>query len=300
MVVLSLCDGISCGNLALERVGADVTRYLASEVNESAIKCTQYHFPEVEQIGDMSYIDKLSLFFDGVSQVDLLLCGSPCQGFSFAGKRLNFDDPRSKLFFEFVRILHDVKPKFFLFENVKMKWEWEDIITRTLGVPKKTVSSSKVSAQDRTRNYWCNWHWDAPIEDSDIELKHILETKTQEPIPSRLVNRNVLGGRDPGILVERLEMSRGKRKSHTILSSFEHKVGLASDLDDLGLNSKFYAEYGVYYRPYSIIERERLQTLPDDYTAMLSLQDRHHAVGNCWTVDMISHIISQNKNLTCT
>ena len=118
MNVLSLFDGMSCGQIALNRAGISYDKYYASEIDKHAIKVTQHNYPDTIQIGDVTKVKGTDL-----PKIDLLIGGSPCQGFSFAGKQLNFDDPRSKLFFEFVRLLKECKPKYFLLENVKMKKE---------------------------------------------------------------------------------------------------------------------------------------------------------------------------------
>ncbi|MEA1928275.1 MAG: DNA (cytosine-5-)-methyltransferase, partial [Candidatus Auribacterota bacterium] len=123
MNVLSLFDGLSCGQIALERAGIKVNKYYASEIDKYAIKVTQNNYPNTIQIGDVKEINGNDY------KVDLLLGGSPCQGFSFSGKQLNFKDPRSKLFFEYVRILKECKPKWFLLENVRMKQEYQNVIS---------------------------------------------------------------------------------------------------------------------------------------------------------------------------
>ena len=128
MNVLSLFDGMSCGQIALERAGIKVDNYFASEIDKYAMKVTQNNYPNTIQLGDVTKWYEWDL-----PEIDLLIGGSPCQGFSVSGKGLNFDDPRSKLFFEFTNVLNFVKPKYFLLENVKMKKRWEDIITNYLG-----------------------------------------------------------------------------------------------------------------------------------------------------------------------
>lgn len=149
--VLSLFDGMSCGRIALERAGIKVNNYYASEIDKYAIKVTQYNYPDTIQVGDVKNLKGKDL-----PSIDLLIGGSPCQGFSFAGKRLNFEDSRSKLFFEFVRLLKETKPKYFLLENVLMKKEYEQIITGYLGVEPICINSALVSAQNRKRLYWTN------------------------------------------------------------------------------------------------------------------------------------------------
>ena len=122
--VLSLFDGMSCGQLALQRLGIEVSTYYASEIDKYAIEVCQANFPETIQVGDVC-----NLKGKDFKNIDIIFAGSPCQGFSRAGKGLAFDDPRSALFFEFIRLLKEVKPKYFLLENVRMKQEFQDIIT---------------------------------------------------------------------------------------------------------------------------------------------------------------------------
>tara|TARA_A100001515_G_scaffold9213_1_gene7693 strand:+ start:469 stop:1545 length:1077 start_codon:yes stop_codon:yes gene_type:complete len=173
MNVLSLFDGMSCGQIALNRAGIKYDTYFASEVDKYAIKVAQANYPNTVQIGDVTQVDHTRLPFGGI---DLLMGGSPCQGFSFAGKQLNFDDPRSKLFFEFVRLKDDLKPKYFLMENVPMKQESQDIISEYLGVKPVMINSSLFSAQNRKRLYWTNIPFDTmPTADKGIVLQDILE-----------------------------------------------------------------------------------------------------------------------------
>jgi DNA (cytosine-5)-methyltransferase 3A len=168
MRVLSLFDGMSCGRIALDRAGIAVEKYYASEIDKYAIKVSTANYPDIEQLGDVRSIV-------GVPDIDLLIGGSPCQGFSFAGKQLNFDDPRSKLFFEFVRILKTAKPKYFLLENVKMKKEYQDVISEVLGVDPIEINSSLVSAQNRRRLFWTNIKGITQPKDKGILLRDILE-----------------------------------------------------------------------------------------------------------------------------
>ena len=173
MNVLSLFDGMSCGQIALNKAGVKYDTYFASEVDKYAIKVAQANYPNTVQIGDVTQVDHTRLPFGGI---DLLMGGSPCQGFSFAGKQLNFDDPRSKLFFEFVRLKDELKPKYFLMENVPMKQESQDIISEYLGVKPVMINSSLFSAQNRKRLYWTNIPFDTmPTADKCIVLQDILE-----------------------------------------------------------------------------------------------------------------------------
>jgi len=174
MNYLSLFDGSSCGQVALDRNGClrEGDKYFASEIDPWAIKITQKNYPNTIQVGDVRFVSARV-----VPDIDLILAGSPCQGFSFSGQGLAFDDPRSALFFEFTRILEecrrynpDVK---FLLENVRMKQEYQDIISGYLGVEPVAINSSLVSAQNRYRLYWCNWDITQP-EDKGLTLRDVL------------------------------------------------------------------------------------------------------------------------------
>ena len=151
MNVLSLFDGMSCGKLALDRAGVKYDTYLASEIDQYALKISQKNNPDIIQIGDV-----LNIQTEYLPKIDLIIGGSPCQGFSNAGKGLAFDNPRSKLFFEFVKLIDELKPKFFLLENVRMKKEWLDIITEYMGVQPLLINSNALSPQNRQRYYWTN------------------------------------------------------------------------------------------------------------------------------------------------
>lgn len=194
MNVLSLFDGMSCGQIALLEAGIKVDKYFASEIDKHAIAQTQLNFPNTIQLGDVTKVKGNDL-----PKIDLLIGGSPCQGFSFAGKQLNFNDPRSALFFEFVRILKEVRainPNVkFLLENVRMRKEYEAIISNELGLFPVEINSALVSAQNRVRLYWTNIrtreeglfsevYTDIPQpEDRGILLKDILEP--EEVVPGK-------------------------------------------------------------------------------------------------------------------
>ena len=171
MNVLSLFDGMSCGRIALDRLGIKVDQYYASEIDKYAIQVTQENWPDTIQLGDVVDIKVKDL-----PKIDLLLGGSPCQGFSQAGKKLAFDDPRSALFFEFVRILKECKPKYFLLENVRMKKEFLDVITQYVGFEPILINSALVSAQNRQRYYWTNIPGVEQPEDRGVVLRDILES----------------------------------------------------------------------------------------------------------------------------
>jgi len=176
MNVLSLFDGVSCGKLALDRAGIHVDNYYASEIDKYAIKISKKNYPDIIRLGDVEKWKEWLL-----PKIDLILAGSPCQGFSFAGKQLAFDDPRSKLFFTFIDIaMHhatDNPTLKFLLENVKMKKEYRDVISEYIGCEPIEINSALVSAQNRKRLYWTNIPVEQP-EDRGIYLKDIVLQNT--------------------------------------------------------------------------------------------------------------------------
>ncbi len=172
MNVASFFDGLSCSQLALKRAGITVKNYYSSEVDPWAIKVTQANFPETIQLGDITKIPD-DYFKD--KNIDLVIGGSPCQGFSFASKHhKNFEDERSQLFFDFVRLLKQINPRWFLLENVKMTEPSRNIISNYLGVEPVMINSSLVSSQNRKRFYWTNIPFEMP-QDKGIHLEDILE-----------------------------------------------------------------------------------------------------------------------------
>jgi DNA (cytosine-5)-methyltransferase 3A len=178
MNVLSLFDGMSCGMLALDRLGIKVDKYYASEIDKYAIQVSQANYPNIIQVGDITKLDLSTL-----PKIDLVMGGSPCQGFSFAGKQLAFDDPRSALFFEFHKAISYLQPKYFLLENVRMKKEYLDIISEYMGVEPIFINSSLVSAQSRQRYYWTNIPNVEQPEERGIVLRDILEDQpSQNPV----------------------------------------------------------------------------------------------------------------------
>jgi len=184
MNVLSCFDGLSCGQLALDKAGVLVDVYYASEIDKYAMQVAQANFPNTIQVGDISKVDASNFDHD----IDLMMGGSPCQGFSFAGKQLNFDDPRSKLFFEFMRLRDELKPKYVLLENVRMSKQSQDVISKYMGFEPQALDSKYKSAQKRYRLYWWGklttnasgeWAYEQmPIEemrDKKIVMQDILE-----------------------------------------------------------------------------------------------------------------------------
>lgn len=289
MKVLSLFDGISCGRVALERAGIPVEAYYASEIDENAIKVTQTNYPDTIQLGDVTNLDTSTL-----PEIDLLIGGSPCQSLSItmSTNRQNLDG-KSKLFFEYVRVLNNVKPKWFLLENVaSMKTECKDIITSYLGVEPILINSRVFSAQDRPRLYWTNIPVEVEPPTSPEVLKDILEDKVAEKY---YYNYGFdFHGLDKCVCAtlhinthEMLKRVHSPNfKCHTLTAvcgGYQHK--------------KVYIDGRV--RKLTPIEYERLQTLPDNYTSCVSDGARYKALGNGWTVDVVAHIFQGLKgNLT--
>lgn len=189
MNILSLFDGMSCGQIALERAGIPVDKYFASEIDKYAIKVAKKNYPNIKHIGSV-----VNVKAEDLPKIDLLIGGSPCQGFSFAGKQLNFEDSRSKLFFEFVRLLKETKPKYFLLENVKMKKVYQAVISSYLGVEPIEINSSLVSAQNRKRLYWTNIPGITQPKDRGIVLKDIIEDGFSDRDKSHCLDANYFKG----------------------------------------------------------------------------------------------------------
>jgi len=263
MNVLSLFDGMSCGQLALNCANILYSSYYASEIDKFAIEITQKNFPSTIQIGDIQQICGHDL-----PKFDLLIGGSPCQGFSFAGKQLNFNDSRSNLFFEFVRLIKETKPQYFLLENVKMKQESQDIITKYLGVKPVVINSSLVSAQNRLRLYWSNIPNITQPIDKGILLKDILQDL---PFNKPPYIESYLSNRPVNVNAPKFNTLRAYAGSRT------RGIGISDT-------------YG-YWRKLTPIECERLQTVPDDYTVGVSDRQRYKMLGDGWTVDVIVHIL---------
>jgi len=374
--VLSLFDGISCGQLALRRAGIDVNNYFASEIDKNAIKVTQHNFPNTIQLGDV-----VNVTGDDLPKIDLIMGGSPCQGFSFsanraqskmeygritgasqehlnkeflsdAGKitftrvmchnyqlgpngfpvdkappRLNLDDPRSKLFFELVRLVKKLKPKYFLLENVKMKQVFQDVISDQLGVKPIEVDSRYFSAQSRRRLYWTNipfeydkdWEEQKEKAGEGIFLKNIMSPyygdrmMSDEEVRQKLIphlesskyranglwaaanNKSFLWRRDTEgrVLVMRPDKLKIQRIGR--IGEGRHKSEIIT------VSSHPHVFDGKDIRKVNPLEAERLQTVPDDYTNVEGMTPgmRYKMLGNGWTVDTIVNIfkgIKKNGN----
>lgn len=326
MNVLSLFDGISAGQVALERAGIEVTNYYAAEIDKYAIKITMANYPDTIQLGDVTKWREWDIDW---ASIDLLIGGSPCQGFSFAGKQLAFDDPRSALFFVYVDILNHIKsvnPDVkFLLENVRMKKEFLDVISEQLGVEPCLINSSLVSAQNRQRYYWANWEFGQP-EDKGIVLADILEDDG-EYNPAAIRGRYLVDGKrqdgkmlTAGLTQQMLEVRSDNKtnalttvQKDTVVSSLppgRYPVKLRDKskcVRSSGRGSYDRHEWDsisdCHYRKLTPLECERLQTFSDNWTLivdengkqLVSNSQRYKALGNAWTVDVIAHIFGHLK-----
>lgn len=305
MNVLSLFDGISAGQLALKKSNIKVDNYFSSEIDKYAMKIAQKNFPNTVQLGNILEWKNWKL-----PKIDLIIGGSPCQGFSTAGKGLNFEDPRSKLFFKFIDILKKYNPEYFLLENVKMKKEWQNIITNYMGVEPILINSSLVSAQSRKRLYWTNIPNVIQPEDKKIYLKNIIENGNVDRDKSYCIDANYYKG---GSLKNYLEKSRRQivnlpsnvfyqSEKRLMVKTIPHgyvKENIVArnkypSLAAQNLDTKYVIqpENEVAWRKLTVVECERLQTFPDNYTEGVSNTQRYKALGNSWTVDVVSYIFS--------
>lgn len=328
MKILSLFDGISAGQLALQRANKKVDQYYASEIDKYAIQLTQRNFPNTIQLGDVTRWREWDIPW---SEIDIVMGGSPCQGFSFAGKQLNFDDPRSALFFVFIDICHHVanhNPKMrFLLENVRMKKESQAVITSYMGVEPIPINSSLVSAQNRYRLYWTNIPNVTQPEDKGIILRDILETNGKQlmtavdPIDERMVTSDgkayCLTARYDGAVAwnsiqrkQRTMIATGNKRLDQTIEKFADQIDQEVLLDcynktlhrektptvttRIDASSNIHIVNPKNFRKLTPVECERLQTFPDHFTEGVSKTQRYKAIGNSWTVDVITHIF---KNL---
>lgn len=317
MNVLSLFDGMSCGQIALNRIGIKPTKYCAAELDKYAIKVTQANYPDTIQLGDVTKWREWDIDW---ASIDLLIGGSPCQGFSFAGKQLAFDDPRSKLFFVYVDILNHIRsvnPNVkFMLENVKMKKEFLAVISEQLGVEPVFINSALLSAQNRQRYYWANWAFGQP-EDKGIVLADVIESGGVDRDKSWCIDANYAKGGNLKSYFEKnrrqlvFELSKINPRCVDV-SINENGIrphrgdDRKSGVGELGRmvftdGKKSYALTTIHmpklvdelgYRKLTPIECERLQTVPDGYSAHVSNTQRYKMLGNGWTVDVIAHIFS--------
>ena len=282
MNILSLCDGMSCGQIALERVGIKVDKYFASEIKNIAIKVTQYNYPNTIQIGDVNKI----FYKNGVLhtekgdfkvKIDMVIFGSPCQSLSSAMKkdlRVGFSNmEKSGLFFSCYRVLKEVNPKYFLVENVaSMKNENRDIISSLLGVEPIKINSSLVSAQLRNRYYWTNVPNVTLPDDKNILLQDILTSGYTDRKKARALLVS-----DSRPLIDKEKMMHRYKKTGFTTIVYDIKN------DDNSI------------RYFNQTELERLQTVPEGYTKCLTRNQAANVLGDGWTIDVIAHIFKQLK-----
>lgn len=282
MNVLSLCDGMSCGQIALERAGIKVDKYFASEIKNIAIKVTQYNYPNTIQIGDVNKI----FYKNGVLhtekgdfkvKIDMVIFGSPCQSLSSAMKkdlRVGFSNmEKSGLFFSCYRVLKEVNPKYFLVENVaSMKNENRDIISRLLGVEPIKINSSLISAQLRNRYYWTNIPNVTLPDDKNILLQDILTSGYTDRKKARALLVS-----DSRPLIDKEKMMHRYKKTGFTTIVYDIKN------DDNSI------------RYFNQTELERLQTVPEGYTKCLTRNQAANVLGDGWTIDVIAHIFKQLK-----
>ena len=370
--VVSLFDGMSCTQIALQRMGIVPKRYFASEVDKYAITVAKANFPDTIHVGDVRNVIWPEIF-DG-EPIDLLVGGSPCQGFSFAGGQLAFDDPRSKLFFEFVRVLKECKPKYFLLENVNMKQEFQDVINEQLGCKPVDINSNLVSAQNRRRLYWTNIPVRSLPENKRIYLKDILEDGFTDRDKAHCVDANYFKGGNLKSYFEKhrrqliFDFAEEEETEGTVLAghadlkghdynrrvyhpdgkaptlaaasggNLEPKVLYPASIVGRRLNNGVRDDYNkdvpvsqclevhdtkgkarclstvekdtllsplptgrypdayndemrLMWRKLTCVECERLQTVPDNYTAHVSNTQRYKMLGNGFTVDVIRHLL---------
>lgn len=307
MKVLSLFDGMSCGRIALEKVGIEVDKYFSSEIKPHGIKVTQANYPGNIQIGDVtkvSYKDGILYTEKGefeVGVIDIVIGGSPCQNFSRAmakENRLGLGGEKSKLFFEYIRILEEVKPKYFLLENVKMDKESNDELDEYMGVKSWNFNSEKITAGLRNRNYWTNIEFDKSVQRIDVEVTDILEfgyvpykkspclleSHSRPPVDKLRLTRRYFEKKFIPVVFE------SEEHYNLVLEHYnQHYKGLsAKEVDAIrdDIDNSIYN--GV--RVLSAREMERLQGVPDGYTDSVSRNEAASLLGDGWTVDIIAHI----------
>lgn len=314
--VLSLCDGMSCGHIALGKIGIKVNKYFASEIKEIAIKVTKDNYPDTIHIGDVNKITyKDGILYTEIGDfnidIDLVIFGSPCQSFSRAMKtdmRIGLEDKeRSGLFLECYRILQEVKPRYFLMENVIMKKEDEDVITKMLGVKPIRINSSLVTAQMRDRLYWTNIPNVTIPEDKNIKVSDILVDGYYPYEKTRCLMKNDSHGYYNGCFWTPCKrfyrwyykafttmVFSSKEKFEECVKEFKRVVG------DNKPSAKLFDDYiGDVFDDARYLwkeERARLQGVPEEYVKNVTEKEAADLLGDGWTIDIIAHIFKGLKN----
>jgi DNA-cytosine methyltransferase len=293
MNVLSLFDGMSCGQHSLKELGIKVDNYFASEIDKYAIQVNKKNFPNTIQLGDVKEVKAKDL-----PVIDLILAGSPCQGFSFAGKQLNFDDPRSALFFEFIRILNEVKefnPNVkFLLKNVKMKKESENVITNILQTYTIFINSKIFVPQSRPRLYWTNINTSKDLivynkpnyqlpKSNNMRLKDILENDVDKKY--YLSKKMIDGFNAHKEKFGKTGFGWSIKNENNIANCVTTKEGSRPQ------NTFIKTQKGI--RRLTPIECERLQGLSNNYTLGVSDTQRYKMIGNGWTIPVIKFLLKE-------
>ena len=292
--VLSLFDGISCGQVALERVGIEAENYYASEIDKYAIQITQNNYPNTIQLGDINNWQEWGIDF---SKIDLIIGGSPCQGFSIAGKKLNFEDKRSKLFFKYLEILNFAKSKNpkvkFLLENVKMKFEIAEIIDKELGINHIYINSRYFTGMIRKRFYWFNWEMQ-DYKKQDIKIKDFIEDLPYTKNLNELFTKTVY---NPSTSTDGI-MTLNPRKTNGEQTWQRGRVydinGYCPTIQASMFEITISKDHKMA-RSLTINELEKLQGLPKNYTEGIPKAKRGQVLGNGWTTDVITHILKGLK-----
>ena len=282
MNVLSLFDGISCGQVALNRMGIKYDNYYASEIDKHAIQITQYNYPNTIQLGDV-----INIKGENLPKIDLLIGGSPCQSFSNAGNGSGFEG-KSGIFWEYVRLLNELKPTYFLLENVKMKKEWVKIITEAIGVEPIKINSNLLSAQNRERLYWTNIPNITQPENKNIFIEDILDEEFDE--------KYWLKPRNSELLRNKVDLTNAPNVCCIDVYNKKFKVDRKSPTLTLPHHNSLRLYQNGRIRKLTPEECEKLQTLPVGYTNVgISDIHRYSSIGNGWTVDVIAHIFGGLK-----
>lgn len=315
-VILSLFDGKACGMETLKQLGIKVDKYYSSEIDKHAIKIANKNHPNIIQLGNVENWMEWELPWH---EIDLVIGGSPCQGFSKAGKQLNFDDPRSKLFFEFADIKNflmevNSKVKFFL-ENVSMIKEYRDVITEYMGVEPYKFNSELISAGKRNRLYWTNIKGiELPTEDSGVLLEHIIDSGEVDKDKAYCLDANYFKGVNikqylcksrrqivwqipEGTKKGYVEVSPGQCIDLTFIKSLTRRGRLMLEKSNC-LTAASYNYCKVtkdWFRLLTPVECERIHGLPDGYTEGVSNTQRYKMIGNGWNIPTIKLFFSKMR-----
>lgn len=292
MNVISLFDGMSCGRIALERLGIKVDNYYAAEIKPHAIEVTKHNYPDTKHLGDVrTVLDKIP----DLSKIDLVIGGSPCQDFSQANRvRDGLQGEKSGLFYEFLKIVNAVKEAnpnmYFFLENVRMKKEHQDIISELMGVEPVNVNSKVLTAQLRNRFYWTNIPGFEFPEDKNVTLSSILTSGYTDRLKSRALLES--DSRPLTTPVKMFHRYYSTGFTTLIFKSREHYEACKEhyEANHKGKKGVEITESDPVYdgvRYLNKTELERLQTVPEGYTSILERDDAACLLGDGWTVDVI-------------